>query len=765
MKLLFEPVWSWPMLILGAIAMIAVVLLTYPQRVRHLPAGQRRLLIALRLLAAALLILALLRPGLQFSDTDRRDAVLLVATDKSRSMQTPDGPGGISRRQTLVKTLGQIEEQFSELSDSLDVAYFDFADGTTPIDYPGDATDGQNTAIGYSLKQLERETKSGKVLGVLMLSDGAQRGARGEFDVDPRTTARQFGQLQIPIYTVGYGGSGLTDSTIDLSIEDIEVERVVFEKNTVPVGVRVRANGAAGRELTVRLFLEDRSGVRVGETGEMKPIRITGNATPVVKLTPKRPSETIRKQLSFVPDRPGEYKLGVEVVAIDGELKTNNNRLETIVVVRKGGVRVAYFDQPLRPEQKFIRRINVAQKIQLDFHPVRPPPFNTRTEFDEQWFQNGAYDVYIIGDVAADVFGAARLEQLSRRIDEGSGMMMIGGFQSFGPGGYATTPLARWLPVEMNAGEFQGNRLSPDVHHQRQLKMTPTAAGLKHFVMQIDAGGRNAARWESLAALERGNRLRPKIGGLVQVLAETEDGIPLLMAHDVGARNGGSSRVAAFACDTTWLWASKNDDLEAHQRFWRQMILWLAHKELDGDNQIWVQVEPRNFSPGQRVPIAFGARDKNGKPLNDVTFKAQVRNPEGKVTDLTAVRSDDQLSGEFLATNTPGDYLVQVSATRNGEAFGTVAYTRFVVDARDPELDNPAADHKLLEEIAELSGGDSMTPEQLGERLQAWIDEGIPNLEVKRISTVSLWDNWPFLICFVVVMTFEWYIRKRRGLV
>ena len=107
---------------------------------------------------------------------------------------------------------------------------------------------------------------------------------------------------------------------------------------------------------------------------ELKPIRATSNSRPLARVTPARSAEVLRADLSFIPERPGEYKLGVEVEALDGEIKTNNNRLETIITVRKGGVRVAYFDQPLRAEQKFIRRINVADKIQLDFQPVRPPP-------------------------------------------------------------------------------------------------------------------------------------------------------------------------------------------------------------------------------------------------------------------------------------------------------------------------------------------------------------------------------------------------------
>lgn len=759
MTLLFEPVWSWATVILTGVGLLAIVLLTYPKRMQHLPRGPRYALLGLRLLAAVLIILALLRPGLRLSDTDRRDAVLLVMSDASRSMQTPDGPAGMTRRAALLETLAESESQFTELKESLQVSYFDFADNLAPVPTPSQETGGMQTAMGLSLNELQRETKSGNILGVLLLGDGAQR-ARGDSAVDPRTAARQYGQLQIPIYTVGFGGTDLSSSSVDLSIEDIEVEPIVFEKNLVPVAVRVKANGARDTELTVRLYLEDRVGVRLGETGPMRAITGDSSTKPIVRFTPARSSETVRQQLSFIPERPGEYKLAVEVEAIEGELKTTNNRMETIIRVRKGGVRVAYFDQPLRPEQKFIRRINVAEKIQLDFQPVRPPPFNKGTQLNDDWFKTDAYDVYIIGDVSAEVFGTQRLQNLALLVEQGAGLIMIGGFQSFGPGGYARTPLSQWLPVELDPGEFRGNRIASDAHHDRQLKMVPTPAGLKHFVMQIDAEGRNAARWESLAPLERGNRLRPRRGGLVQTLAETPDGIPLLMAHDVGG-----ARVAAFAGDTTWVWVSRNDDLDAHQRFWRQMILWLAHKEIDEEAAVWVRVQPRNFAPGQTVPLEFGARDEDGNPLPDVAFNVVVTGPDQQERAVPAIRTGDQFGGEFTDTNQPGDYLVRVSATRGGQPFGIDAYTRFIVDARDPELDNPAADHKLLEEIAELSGGDSMTPEELKTRLQAWIDEGIPNLEVTRISRLTLWDNWPFLICFVGVMSLEWFMRKRRGLV
>src|SRR5690606_23816847 len=91
----------------------------------------------------------------------------------------------------------------------------------------------------------------------------------------------------------------------------------------------------------------------------------------VKQIDVTQPSEVIPVELSYLPDRPGEFKIALEVVPLESELKPGNNRLETIITVRQGGIRIAYFDRATRPEQKFLRDVNRSDKIQLDFQPIR----------------------------------------------------------------------------------------------------------------------------------------------------------------------------------------------------------------------------------------------------------------------------------------------------------------------------------------------------------------------------------------------------------
>ena len=757
MSVVFDPIWSWPAVAVVAAGLLLLVAGTYPRRVRHIAPGRRRLLTGLRLAAVAAIVLAMLRPALRFDSSEKKTSILYVVTDASRSMNTKDGTGGLTRREAVIKLVSDIEPRFKEIADEVEVRYFDFSTELTPVEKPSPNAEGTQTALGAVLEAIHRGSQGQRLVGVLLMSDGAQR-ALSPLDADPRDMARLLGQHQIPVFTVPVGGSGLAENALDFAVEDLLVDPLVFEKKVVPVTAKVRLAGAAGRKVTVQLLVEDRTGKKPGESGEMKIPETTRHAKPRMTIETTRNADVVPVDLSFIPDRPGEFKLRLEVVPQDGELREANNRLETIVAVQKGGIKVAYIDK-YRPEMKYLRAVNNSDKIQLDFQLVRSGKFQPQTDIDPELFKPGKYDAYILGDVPADVYGAERLKQLAARVNEGAGLLMIGGFRSFGSGGFAETPLADLLPVAMLSVEKQsGDQIDTSLHYLTPVKMVPTQRGLQHYLMRLDPA-KNREVWDALAPLEGANKLRTK-NEAVEVLAETPEHAPVLMAHVVG-----SARVAAFAGDTTFQWYLAGQR-EAHQRFWRQMILWLSHKEADTDQPVWASVEPRNFSPRQPAPLKMGARSETGAPLNDAEFAVTVIDPEGKPQSIPARKSGDQNTAEVTGATLPGDWWVKVSATRGGQAYSFPAWTRFLVDARDLEMDNPAADPGLMREIAELTGGMTIPPERLDATLGEKSKNGDFTLrEVAQHRDHRLYDNWIFLVAFVALMTAEWACRKQFGLV
>jgi hypothetical protein len=79
----------------------------------------------------------------------------------------------------------------------------------------------------------------------------------------------------------------------------------------------------------------------------------------------------------------------------------------------------------------------------------------------------------------------------------------------------------------------------------------------------------------------------------------------------------------------------------------------------------------------------------------------------------------------------------------------------------DRELENPGADFALLRQLATLTGGKLLPPEQLAPHIRSLNTEQLTETVVQK--EVRLWDNWPFFLAFVAVLSLEWWLRKRHG--
>lgn len=754
MSVSLEPIWAWPLVLLLGLGLFVLVVWSYRAQADRLPSSRRRtIVLSLKLAAVLVLLLAMFRPAIQFAETTEATAQILLIADPSRSMNIADGPNGKTRWQAAREDFARLEPELSKLGPRVEIRKFEFSKGLQPFNAEAVEGDGEQSAIGQMLLDVLKETEQRRTLAVLLLTDGAHR-ALPPNDIDPLSAAQQVAEAQIPIYPVVYGASSLSEAAIDLAVEDLLVDPVVFENKLVPLKVRLRAAGAKGRKATLRVLVEDRKGFIPQQEHELLPVPATQNARPVWEATLPTDKESLPVELTFVPQQAGELKIAVEVIPADGELLTRNNRVETIITVRQGGVKIAYFDIP-REEIKSLKMVNGADKLQLDWFRVWRGAFAKKTKIPEDVFERGKYDVYVIGDVPASVFGPANLEKLKTRLEEGASLLMTGGKENFGEGGYAHTPLADFLPVLLDPPSgLPGG--SPQSQIMGKVRLVPTNAGLQQYVMQIDVPEKNRARWQSLPPLQEATRLEPKAAAGVWAVTE-DDGKPLLVAMNVG-----KARVAAFGGDSTWLWFLQGH-AEVHQRFWRQMLLWLAKKDADTDQAVWVNVEPRNFVPGANVDITYGSRTADGTPIDDAEYQVEVISPKQERFPLTGRKAATDQTADFASTQTAGDYWVRVIATRNGEPLGPAASTRFIVDPRDLELDQPSADPDLMRQIATITGGASLKSDELTEWTKGLSERKFGDLT--QLRNVTLWDNWWALLIFVGLMTAEWTLRKRWGLV
>lgn len=742
------PVWSWPITLIAGVGLWTLIALFYPPRVAHLPRRTRLLLTGLRYLTAALLVLSTLRPTLQWTRQDKQPAELLILSDVSRSMTTSDISGGVSRYASQMKLLTDSAPTFEKLRKQGVVRFFEYGQELKSVETLSNTPADSLTAIGDALADLTRQIQGKKIASMILMGDGAQRTLPPR-QTDPRQSARVLGELQIPIHTITFGASQLTGTTADLMLENLQTSPTVFVKNRAVLESNLRAVGAAGRTVSVQLLVEKTS----PDNPNQKTLQPEGEP---LTLKPKTADEILPIQMSFVPELPGEYKVGLKVQPLDGEVLLSNNEQTTYLTVLKGGINIAYFDS-LRHEQRFLRYIDESPDIQIEFIPVR---HGTRTKTDPlkpDLFRPGAYDIYIIGDVPADYFGSGRargdhLKSLQSLVENGAGLLLLGGEHSFSRGAYGNSAIADLIPVVLSSTADQA---PPDL--TSDLKLVPTAAGLAHYIMRLQSGAENQAVWDALPPLKGASHFG-ELQPLGQALANSSEGSPLLVAQTKGR-----GRILAFAGDTTWRWYLAGHQQE-HQQFWRQVILWLAHKEDLGDENVWVKLATRRIRQGLPLDFTCGARDKQGEPLKDAQFNIEITNAAGEKFHPTAQPASRDFTGRFTDTLTPGEYLLRITGTVGGKILGLGTQARFLVYSEDLELTNPIADASLMREIAELTGGLNLRPEQFTGFLQKLSETGL-SPQVEQTSAVSLWDN-PFIVVLITLMLCcEWFYRKRTGLV
>jgi hypothetical protein len=756
MQLFFYPLAeSYTLVALLGLGLLALLALG-PGRGRA-SLGRRAALATVRAAIIGLVILAMLRPTLVYTEAKREKATVVVMIDQTRSMSVRDGDalGGKTRWDVLRGTLDDARTALGELArDDFEVQAYLFDSETHPAEVRNGkialppTPEGQETAIGAALDDILRQESGKRVLGVVLLTDGRQQ-AVAPRDTAPQTVAVKLRDQGDPVFPVVFGQSRGLGAARDVALREMLATERPFVKNELTVSGQVRVIGYVNREIPVRLWYETSPG----------KMEVVAEQT----ITASADGQLLPVTLTYIPQEPGEHKVTLEAVAQPGELVTTNNQLSTFVDVLKGGLSVLYVEGALRVEQKFIRwALDASHDIKVDSLRLDPRQPNGRPADLGELFRSGKYEVFILGDVDSTAFSEAELRSLAEAVNRGAGLIALGGFHSFGAGGYYNTPLSDVLPVVMDRLERQraDDPIRADLHLNGPLRMRPTPFGQRNFALALASDPRqSAALWAKLPPLEGANKfLKIPPGAVVLADADGDESKPLLVTQ-----NYGRGRVLALAGDSTWRWWMRGYEA-ADKRFWRQIVLWLAQKDQLSDSNVWVRLENRRYAPGERVEFTVGAQLPGGEPAKDVEFKAEVLSPpNGAATPALLIRQNEQTAGTFRDTQTPGDYVVSVTATQPGKPPET-ARARFSVTTEDRELDNAVADPDTMESLAKATGGRTVAPEQLPELIRE-LARQTPYLEVRQETKATFWDTWPFFLALVGLLTIEWYLRKRWGLV
>lgn len=751
----FEPVFESYLLVAAiAVILLGLLLLRSRSATEQLTSRRRRLLVALRVLVIAIAVTAMLQPTWISSKVIQRKATLLVLMDRSRSMLVPDADGGRSRWDALKSAIQNLLPGLDQIKDQLEVKFHLFDSSTESITPSNNEflwpklPEGIQTDLGGVLTDALRSEAGKRIAGVVLLSDGATRAYTPRIEL--RQAAREVKREGCPLYTVTFGQPRDPSQSRDVAIESLPDHYTVFVNNELEIQAQIRLQGYVNREVPLELIIEDQDGVidrqgpfTISTTDDLQTVPFTTN---------------------YLPQQTGRFKLTLKAAQLPGELVTRNNELTSFLTVREGGLRIAYLwalGDVSPNEPRLLRRaINNAPDMNLDdktiLHGFQDHwPVNL-----DEFFEPPGYDVFILHSVHAEALGTHNLTRLAEAVESGKGLLMLGGIYSFGPGGYAKTEFKHLLPVQLDRLSRQD--LSQPVRSELHLtnrKMIPTT---DHLVTRLTTSD-NLAVWRQLPAMPFINRFHG-IKPQALLLAESEQGDPILVTHRFQ-----QGRVMAMAADSTWRWHTKGFT-DIHLQFWRQIIFWLAQRDQPQQGEVWIHLNQRRHSPKSRVLFTTGASTSLGSSVPTKQLRATLILPDGNRKNLKLSQDGEHTRGRFTAPEEPGNYSLEVLAQTDTEPIGTARET-FVILDRDLELSDPAADPELMASLAGMtseSGGRVVAPEELSSLLNE-IVENLSQYQVEVQTRRQLADTMEnslvVLIGIVVLLSFEWLLRKRWGMV
>lgn len=789
------------LVILGAILAMLLVFAVYRRDAHRLTRGRRVMLASLRGLAILVALLVVLEPNLVTVKKDVRDGHSIILLDLSQSMGHRDAFrreevqrlaqswGDLGQRNLPTKTRMDLakallsNEDFDlieRLSKKNKVILYGFSAGLTPLpllavepelgpdgelvkplpgtrvaphpDLSAIEADGKYSNIGGAIRSALQKSREASIAAVIVLTDGRRNiGAKGS-EVSRYLTQRRVDHTLI----VGIGDP--SESQV-VAVPRIEAPDRAFQKDPFKIRSKVTSQGYDALTVTVKL-VQIPDGGGAGVVVQQKEVSLSESQAADVEFDNIRVSN------------PGIRSYRVEVVPPEGELlnpdrHTKQARVEilaekTKVLLLAGSPLYEY--QILRQLLTRDQTMDLSCWLESADSKFRQDGNTSLKKLPTDRQELEKYDVFIFMDPDPNRLDSEFCKMVAKQVeDDGSGLWWVCGekytYDALEPSA-STAPIANLLPVvphmqlaKMIIGLGRG--------FGRQYPFEITSQGRDHEAMRlVDADkDRNDIIWGQLPGWHFTfpvKRAKPA----ARILAETKvshrfkdssEPMPLIATHFFGA-----GRVTFSGTDETYRWRSLYG--EQYDRYWIKGIRYLYEGRLTaGSSRLRIETSSAKLELGEPIKVSVEAKGETYQPLIADSYSMKVVRANEPPVELKLLPIEG-LPGEYEASFRPGKTgfyrIVPLNSDLKVDA-------RFQVIAAAIEKEGPV-DMSELGAIAEAKGGQLLrTP---GEIFAA--ADKIPSRTTTELFKTphAMWDSWLTVAIILILLSIEWWLRKRWNL-
>jgi hypothetical protein len=236
-------------------------------------------------------------------------------------------------------------------------------------------------------------------------------------------------------------------------------------------------------------------------------------------------------------------------------------------------------------------------------------------------------------------------------------------------------------------------------------------------------------------------------------MVDTEN--PILVFTEVNGLKG-----ALFLGDGLWKWNMRDfAEHKSHKLFEELISKSVQYLAVKSDKSLFRITYPKIINENEAILLGAEVYNKSYELITDPEVSLVITNKDKKQFNYTFSKTDKSYKLE-LGLLPAGEYKFTAQVKINNELLiktGIIAVREVV-----SEKINTVANHQVLYQLAHRSGANLFYPNQLKQLETALLNnETIKPITYSQSITSSLIDLKEFFWIILLILSLEWFIRKR----
>jgi hypothetical protein len=636
---------------------------------------------------------------------------LIIAIDKSASMGIVE-----NGRNRLERALEITDKIVEETGRKIKSGIYAFDIDTMRVQDLIVDTTRLGTNINFSIKSiLDAEPKGSNLV---LISDG-------NFSQGDNPLYSDY-LNDIKLFSIGVGD---TLDIADIMITEVKSNKIVYQDQPTQVQVYVMSRGIEAQ----RLNLSMKKGSRVLE---VKEIQLTGEG------------KTVVAEFEITPDKVGLNQYDFSLQPLSGEVIKQNNYYTISMEVLKGKIEVGLLASKPGYETKFINNL-LSDREDVNFHQsVQIKSGKYYRKNPEKFIDS--LDVIIMHNFPHSTQNDPQSSQIINRLNSQRvpALILLDGTVT----GYQLESVKKFFPLKSirYSGELGETQIKPTVIND-QLPV----------ISIFDNAEIEEKFWEIIPPIQypySNVSFSSRVKTLLQTSNGTDNnsGLPVMVTHESKGRKSILLLGSGF-----WRWDFLLMEDKIYQNSWAQMlnnlVRWLDTGAVD--KNVILSSNKKLNQVGSNILLTTQVYDGSFKFVDDGLIRTNVTGPSVSFEIESNFVENGRYEGSFVPL-VPGRYKIRSEAWRNNINLG-VDEIELIVTTVNREFLMTSQNYRFLKRLSEKTGGQYFDESNASDVLN-FLDL---KPELKRESeTFELWNRWPFLLIVIVLLSLEWFIRKKKDL-